>query len=137
MSRLSITIPGKPAPQGSKKAYVIKGRPVLVESSDALKPWRAMVTLIARSAANQFRWATTEDAVAVEITFNLLKPASSKREHPTVKPDIDKLVRAILDGLTEAGIWKDDSQVVDLIARKVYVSANPGVTATITTKDHA
>lgn len=39
---------------------------------------------------------------------------------PAVRPDIDKLARAILDGLTGT-VWRDDSQVVALSSvAKVY-----------------
>ena len=45
-----------------------------------------------------------------------------------VSPDLDKLVRSTLDGLTGA-LMADDSQVVDLIARKriADVGQSPGV----------
>lgn len=128
---LTITIPGTAAPQGSKKSYVINGRAVMVESSAKLKPWRAVVTLTTQLAARDQKWTYTEGPVSVNITFEVQKPTSSRRAYPTVKPDIDKLLRAVLDGLTDAGIWKDDSQVVTVIARKVYVLTKPGVIATV------
>jgi Holliday junction resolvase RusA-like endonuclease len=45
-------------------------------------------------------------------------------------PDLDKLVRAILDSLTGV-VWRDDAQVVDIVARKVYAET-PGVDIAIT-----
>lgn len=129
---LTIRIPGVAAPQGSKKSYVINGRAVMVESSSKLKPWRAVVTLTTQLAATDQKWIPTDGPVAMDITFEMQKPASSRRAYPTVKPDLDKLLRAVLDGLTDAGIWKDDSQVVSVIARKVYVLNKPGVTAIVT-----
>ena len=39
---------------------------------------------------------------------------------PVTKPDLDKLTRALLDALTDAGIWRDDSQAVELHAEKIY-----------------
>lgn len=39
--------------------------------------------------------------------------------YPDVKPDIDKLSRAILDSCTGV-IWKDDAQVVNKWVRKMY-----------------
>jgi Holliday junction resolvase RusA-like endonuclease len=32
--------------------------------------------------------------------------------------DIDKLQRSCFDSLTDAAVWRDDSQVVDVAARK-------------------
>jgi Holliday junction resolvase RusA-like endonuclease len=43
----------------------------------------------------------------------------------SVKPDIDKLSRSVLDAIT-GGIVKDDSQVIILNARKEY-GDKPGV----------
>lgn len=45
----------------------------------------------------------------------------TKRPYPIVPPDLDKLVRAVGDGIGQSGlIWGDDSQVVEIIARKYY-----------------
>ncbi len=38
---------------------------------------------------------------------------------PTKKPDLDNIVKAILDACNKI-IWRDDSQVVTIIARKYY-----------------
>lgn len=131
VKELTITIPGQAAPQGSKKSYVVNGRAVMVESSSKLKPWRAVVTLTTKVAAQEQKWTYTEGPVSVDLIFEIQKPNSSRRAYPTVKPDIDKLLRAVLDGITDAGIWKDDSQVVSVLARKVYVMNKPGVIATV------
>jgi Holliday junction resolvase RusA-like endonuclease len=45
-------------------------------------------------------------------------------------PDLDKLIRAILDALTGV-VWRDDGQVVDIVASKVYADT-PGVDVVIT-----
>jgi crossover junction endodeoxyribonuclease RusA len=51
-----------------------------------------------------------------------------------VRPDLDKLVRAVLDALSEAGVWRDDAQVVSVVARKAYGSA-PGLTVEIVRRE--
>jgi Holliday junction resolvase RusA-like endonuclease len=63
------------------------------------------------------------DAVSLSITFRMPRPISlpKKRQHHTTKPDLDKLVRAIGDGLTGVVIL-DDKQIVELHARKIYTS---------------
>jgi len=58
--------------------------------------------------------------VAVEVWFEFARPQSAgKRLHPTVKPDIDKTLRAVLDALTGIA-YDDDSQVVSVAASKMY-----------------
>jgi Holliday junction resolvase RusA-like endonuclease len=51
-----------------------------------------------------------------------LKP-SAPRWH-TAKPDRDNADKAILDTLTNLGIWHDDKQVCDGRIRKQYANSN-------------
>lgn len=64
------------------------------------------------------------------------RPASVKQEKrpwPIVPPDLDKLCRGLLDGIGQSEmIWGDDSQVVALLATKVYADGRePGATVNI------
>lgn len=80
----------------------------------------------------------------MEIDFYLLRPPSvkqSKRAFPIVPPDIDKLCRSTLDGISQglSGkvgdglLWGDDAQVIELVARKFYADERePGADITIT-----
>jgi Holliday junction resolvase RusA-like endonuclease len=47
------------------------------------------------------------------------KPKTVKRLHPTVAPDLDKLIRAVLDSMT-AIAYLDDGQVTEINATKIY-----------------
>jgi len=69
-------------------------------------------------------------AIFLSVTFLMPRPKSlPKKVHQDVKrPDLDKLIRAVMDALT--GIYyQDDSQVVLISATKNYVGKNdtPGV----------
>lgn len=86
-----------------------------IDDSKATKPWRRDVTLQARPYGTKF-----SGAVAVSLLFLIRRPGTVKREMPIVKPDIDKLCRATLDGLVDAGALTDDSHIVDLTATKRY-----------------
>ena len=52
---------------------------------------------------------------------------------PHVAPDLDKLVRGVGDGIGQSGmIWGDDSQIVEIMARKFYADdRQPGATIRI------
>jgi Holliday junction resolvase RusA-like endonuclease len=80
-----------------------------------------------------------EGAVKVEAVFYLTRKPSVKRALPTVPPDLDKVARSLLDGITARsksgeilGVWQDDSQVVKLDISKVYAVGQSGVAVTIT-----
>lgn len=124
---LLVRVYGEPAPQGSKSyAGHRNGKPILVESSKKVAPWRLAVRLATLSALNRARlprpWAVDEP-VEVEVTFYLPKPPTVARSLPTVPPDLDKLARSTLDALTDSGAIADDALVTDLIVRKRYESA--------------
>jgi crossover junction endodeoxyribonuclease RusA len=115
-------VAGKPAPQGSKKALHHKqsGKIVTMESSKAVKPWRESIRHALLDDQGLPR-ATFTGAVLVELRFVMPRPASTPKRStpPAVKrPDIDKLARAVLDAVSSAGVWKDDSQVTQLSAMK-------------------
>lgn len=136
---INFFVPGKPAPQGSKR-HVGNGR--MIESSREVGPWRERVALVAQqgmdaSAAVNARNPCAEPlgmfsgAVRVRLDFILPRPKSTPKRStpPAVKrPDVDKLVRACLDALTNV-IITDDSLVVDLSSRKrlAEIGETPGV----------
>ena len=105
-------VKGRPVPLGS--LMFIHGRPIHARATD-LAVWRAD---IARNA-ELFGFKPIASAVRVELDFIMSKPKSAKRMFPSVKPDLDKLVRAVLDGLTGVA-YEDDSQVVFIKATKTY-----------------
>lgn len=85
------------------------------ERARDLKAWRA-------SIGNTYKLLNKpqiDGAVKVELTFVLIKPKTVKRAYPFVRPDLDKLCRAVLDGLTDVA-FKDDQQVTQLVAEKIY-----------------
>ena len=133
MSVVTFFVNGVPQPQGSKTGFVQGGRAVIVDKNPKLlKPWRAEIGRVAAAAWAEYGPGSPLDgAVQVKAVFVFERPKSVKREHPSVRPDVDKLARALLDGITDAGaVWKDDSQVTRLDVRKRYGSA-PGVLVTV------
>jgi crossover junction endodeoxyribonuclease RusA len=112
-----ITVRGIPAPQGSKR-HVGGGR--MVEMSKAVGPWREAVRAETQQAMRSL--VPAEGPIALFINFYLPRPKTLPRKVtlPAKRPDIDKLARAVLDGLTEGGAWLDDGQVVRLLAQKNY-----------------
>jgi Holliday junction resolvase RusA-like endonuclease len=131
MRSLAFQVFGDPVPQGSKRAFVVKNRAVVVDDNKAtLRSWRSAVIDAARVELNADRevaWAPEKGPVRVTLMFFLRRPKRPKADVPIVKPDVDKLARAVLDGLTDAGVFRDDSQVTTLTARKRYTTEAPCV----------
>ena len=113
-------IAGEPAPQGSKTGRVVNGRVVMWESSVKVKPWRAAVTLITKQAMLKQEWETITDPIELCLSFYLPRPKSVKREFPSVKPDLDKLIRSTCDGLKTGGLYTDDALIIAITATKQY-----------------
>ncbi len=120
LTRISFTVYGKPVPQGSSKAFYVKslGRSVITTDNKKLKPWRQQVTDTAMAV--QAEAIPDRRPVSIGLRFYFARPKSAKkRVGMIVKPDIDKLVRSILDALTGV-LFQDDSQVVSVVAEKFY-----------------
>lgn len=131
-SELVFVVVGQPVPQGSKKAFVMNGRAVMVDDNKkGLKTWRKLVNRKAAVAVRGMRPADKADALALSLDFRLERGKSVKRQHATVAPDLDKLTRAVKDALTGV-VYVDDSQVVEYYApyckRYCAPGESPGVT---------
>jgi Holliday junction resolvase RusA-like endonuclease len=129
---LTITVFGRPAPQGSKR-YVGGNRAQggrFIEASKYLPAWRKAITTAAIAEIENGSWAKSIEPIEIEVIFYLERPATvsvAKRPWPIKPPDLDKLLRGVLDGMTDAGVWDDDGQVVKITAWKVYADTRePG-----------
>lgn len=120
---LSFFVPGTPRPQGSKVAFVQRGKARMLESSKGLAQWRKDVGEAAMLARRGF-YAKNGTPVRVTLAFFLAT-------EPTAPPDIDKLTRACLDACTGV-LWHDDAQVVAVMAHKHQTDPD-GARITVTT----
>lgn len=132
---------GRPVSKGSWK-NVGQGR-AIASNRDNLRIWEYEVTQAVRRAIGDRQIG--DDPVSVTLRFHFARPKGHFRRDGTFKPsapayftrtpDLDKVVRAVLDAITNAGLWDDDAQVIHLEATKVYTSnmRNQGVEIAIRT----
>ncbi len=118
---MKFRVEGKPVPQGSMK--VINGH-VLHAQGSALIYWRSAIAIECKKVIP----VPLTGAVEVRMAFELEKPKSVNRTYPAKYPDLDKLIRAVLDGITGSGVV-DDGQVINIVASKRY--GRPSVTVEI------
>ena len=67
--------------------------------------------------------ATIEGAVRLDLLFSFLHPKKGKHrkaQFKISKADLDNLEKGVMDGLTDAGIWIDDAQVVEKHSAKIF-----------------
>jgi Holliday junction resolvase RusA-like endonuclease len=130
MAEVSLSVTGDPASQGSHA--IMQGRIVQVNSKKH-KAWRNAITQTAL-ATLPADWEPIDEPCELIVNFYMPKPASAKRSLPTVSPDLDKLIRAVGDSLTDSGVVVDDSRIVRISARKLYaIGIEPGATIEVKT----
>jgi Holliday junction resolvase RusA-like endonuclease len=158
---LVITVHGRPAPQGSKRAFAVRGkggvptgRIAVIESShDRVKSWRQAVIDAAAEASGWGERPPLTGPLEVSMVFAMPRPKGHYRTgrnahllrdsapaRPAGTPDLSKLCRATEDALTDIGVWTDDAQVVEYVRlAKVYAPAGalttPGALITITSSE--
>ncbi len=122
---------GTPRPQGSMSLFKSRDGRTVSRYSNTTYEWRNIVTTAAIEALDGR--PALEGPVHLDITFEMPRPKGhfgTGRNAGTVKPsaprrpvngaDLDKLVRAVGDALSDAGVWIDDVQVVSIDAAKHY-----------------
>lgn len=126
----NVFIEGTPVPQGSKRGYARNGFVSVVEDNKKTNPWRADIHAGLR---DQLDGEIVFPAGPVQLELDFVMPrrkTEPKRQTPPHirKPDIDKLVRAVLDAV-KGLLYSDDSQVVGVRTSKrtAEIGEQPGL----------
>ncbi len=122
---VSFRVVGEPVPQGSKRA--VRGGRIIDVRPEDLRTWRDRIAWRATAARSTEVFDT---AVSARLIFAIERNRAHRNDAwCAVTPDVDKLSRAVLDGLCDGGLLRNDSRVALLTAAKHYVTAgqSPGV----------
>lgn len=129
-----MTVHGHAATQGSKKAFKRGRKIVLVEMDEKLPAWREAIAHAA-TIAHGPDWDPMDGPLVVKLDVYLPQPAKSKfGSYPAGPPDLDKLQRAIGDGLKISGTIADDARIVRWVAEKHWAADFTGAIITIRPK---
>lgn len=128
MNPIVFTVYGKPATQGSKRAFVIKPqgggtpRAIVTENDKRCQPWRQEV---AAAAAKAYDGPLIIGPVRLRVEYVYVRPKShygtgrnaeiikaSAPYHKTTIPDLSKLTRAIEDALSGV-LYRSDSLIAE------------------------
>lgn len=137
-SVIHFFVPGVPVPQGSKS--VSRSGHLYDVNAKQLKAWRKKIAEVIAGLGIETQIV---GPVSLSVTFCFERPKShfnksgltknAPRMH-TSKPDLDKLIRALGDGIaTDAQLLKDDSYIVSVNAEKRYCvgAEQPGAMVTL------
>jgi len=143
---ISFYVCGDPSPKGSKTAVVRGGRAVLLDGRRGparvkYAAWKENVATYAQIAmrvvgATAGVYAPLDGALGIEVVFYLPRPknetkAQRSRTWHTVRPDADKLLRAVLDPLSKIVIT-DDARIALVRVEKRYAATPDAIGAQIT-----
>lgn len=134
---ISFFAAGKPKAQPRVKA-ARRGSFVHIYTPAVANDWKATVKAACLTVWDG-RQIMGPTRVCIEVAFDRpkkhYKGQSLRPEAPNyhiTKPDAENCSKAILDALTDLGVWRDDSQVCDVRTVKQYAVAETGAQITIT-----
>lgn len=136
---ISFFVPGVPVPKGSARSFWNKTAHKVVTmqtNAERQKPWSSLISFKAQEVGLKAR----SGACSLGLAFCMPRPKAHfaacgkiKESAPIAhikKPDIDKLIRCVLDALTGIA-YVDDSQVARIETLKRYANLGEDIGCTI------
>ncbi|ALC92078.1 hypothetical protein AM500_21500 [Bacillus sp. FJAT-18017] len=133
---IEFTVYGEPVAQGRPR-FSSKNGIVTVRDPAKSKDFKHYVKMVAsqNKPPQLFEGPLKLEIIVYKATLKSfskkkLQQAEEGKLRPITKPDVDNYAKGIKDALKSV-VWKDDSQVVDLVVRKYY-SQTPRVIVKVT-----
>lgn len=137
MADIKFTILGEPQGKGRPR-FQKAGQYVRTYTPDKTVAYENLVKLEYRRQCGDYKFEKEQQLdVRIAAYYSIPKSASKKKRsqmlanelRPTKKPDVDNVVKVVLDSLNQIA-YHDDVQVVDCQLRKFY-GENPRVVVVI------
>jgi len=129
---------GDPKGQPRPKAFVRGGHAAVYDPGTA-EGWKSAIALAAKEAGAV--GLMLEGPLRLTLSCWFRRPKSHYTAKGqlrsgmmlwhTKKPDADNVAKAAADALTHLGVWRDDSQLAEVIVRKRYTDSNARTQITI------
>jgi len=113
MSKVKITIPGRPVPK-DRPRIGYNGRKVFLYTPPETEKYEKNVATIGRLACKNPASGPVEVEILMYFNPQAIFTKGGKRRRGTL-PDLDNCVKSIMDGLNEVA-YEDDRQVVRIVA---------------------
>jgi crossover junction endodeoxyribonuclease RusA len=120
---------GQPRPRAFARKFGDKWQARVYDAGTA-EAWKSQIALAVKPHLPPVPWT---GPIALTVTFLFPRPKKHFRsngaakddapQYHTSKPDIENCEKALLDALTQCGLWRDDSQVCHLSSKKRYSNA--------------
>jgi crossover junction endodeoxyribonuclease RusA len=134
---IKLFIQGIPKAQPRTKATHQNGY-TRVYTPGTAKGWKDTVSI----ALLEWHGLKLSGPVKLDIIFLMPRPKRLLRKKDTVdriahtcKPDTDNLTKAVMDAITDCGVWVDDCQVFDQHSYKYYAGKNEETGIYLTIKE--
>lgn len=117
-------VSGIPKGQPRPRAFAFHGKARVFDPGTA-EGWKSCIA----ARAHEFEGFFKTGPLYVSIDFTFPRPKSHSNRHGVrddapvyhiAKPDSDNAAKAVLDALTQIGVWSDDAQVAELRVSKRY-----------------
>lgn len=139
---LEFFVTGEPKAQPRVKAFK-RGNHAGVYTPETAEAWKQAVRLEAIANAPE---SLMTCPIKLQLDFFLKRPKSHlgkdglpKPKSPVAhqkKPDLDNLIKAVTDAITDTQrVWLDDSQIYEITARKIYGLKGTGCRVAINSED--
>lgn len=135
---ISFEANGEPMPQPRPRAFKTPSGQVRVYDPSTAEGWKSQIAVAAKPFVPFPPW---EGPISIEVQFRFSRPKNHFKSNGDLKSnapywrsgrkDLDNCLKAVMDALTNIGVWKDDGQVVILNASRIYDHASPGATITV------
>ena len=124
-----LWICGHPVAQPRPRAAAVNGKARVYQPSGAAKQYKKHIALRARQVFAE----PLSGPVSLELWFCMPRPKARTwktkpmpREWHTSRPDVDNLMKAVMDALNGVA-WQDDSQVCETLAVKCVAAGSDSV----------